>query len=161
MSPRTVCQNHYSPRILISWSIAAFFYYQFFTTDMLATLTARPHSVVDSMEEVLANKDVIPLTIKALYTYHAYIKGTPLDSRMEFIKYSDTFKPQTFSRIINEKAVLLLKENQVDLIIEFNSYLPLRKGSKGSYLLFTGYLLNKGLDPKLKRSIQAMYAKNY
>lgn len=74
MSTRTIKQYEYKPVILFWWSAAAFFYYQFFTTDMLATLTARPHSVVESMEQILEDDSIIPLTIKASYTYQAYLK---------------------------------------------------------------------------------------
>lgn len=156
LSLNTKLQFQYRPFLLISWLFSAFFFSNFFTSDMLAKMTFKPKSIIDSVDEIYADKSIRPLIVKAGYLYNAHLKGSALDSRLEFVNYLEYFGLNTVNRILRERAVLIAKEDFIDNIIESNPYLPLRKCSEGKFLLPSGFLLHKAMPPQLKKSTRKL-----
>lgn len=143
----------YLNTLFTAWCSLTFILGILFNSGMSASFSAHRMKGFDTIEQVIAERELFPLVEKTSFAYNFIIKDQFPPERLAKMTKKDVVQ-----KILTGKYIYVGDEIDVDLMMKANPNLPLYKGRQPKYLGIASIVLRRDLEVDIKKRIKKVIA---
>lgn len=134
--------------MLATWTIGCMIINFYFTSDFTARLFAKQKVAIDSMEELIQRKDIIPILTMSSAILNVIRKDyKQLEERIEWVRFRDRWKRETIAKIFRGSHVFLDADSVLQPVTQLYAGRDLYLSRNRYQTVSGGFYLGKHLSP--------------